>query len=112
VTDEETPEVFFLCSRCRTPTPEADTTVLPGWNPGLGQVITNYRCSVCRDASLAELRSAMAAPEARASFCDFLSRRGYGKDAETIRAASPEQQEAWLLRLVDAVAAGALEFEP
>lgn len=112
MTEEETPEVFFLCSRCRTPTPQREVSVLPGWNAGVQQVITNYRCATCRDASLAELRSAIAAPEARASFCDFLARRGYSKDAETIRAAPPEQQEAWLLRLVDAVESRALEFEP
>ena len=112
MTDEETPEVFFMCSGCRTPTPQAESSVLPGWNAQLGQVITNYRCSACRNASLAELRSALAGAEVRAGFCDFLARRGYAKDAETIRAAPPEQQETWLLRLVDAVESGALELEP
>ena len=112
MTDAETPEVFFLCSRCRTPTPQAECTVLPGWNAGVGQVITNYRCTACRAPSLAELRSAIAEAEVRHSFCDFLARRGYGKDAETIRAAPPEQQQTWLLRLVDAVESGALAFEP
>jgi hypothetical protein len=54
----------------------------------------------------------LADADVRASFCDFLARRGYSKDVETIRAASPEQQETWLLRLVDAVESGALELEP
>jgi len=112
MTDDETPEVFFMCSRCRTPTPQAESAVLPGWNPALRQVITNYRCLACREASLAELRGAIADAEVRGSFCDFLAGRGYGKDAETIRAAPPEQQEAWLLRLVDAVASGALQLAP
>lgn len=46
------------------------------------------------------------------SFCDFLARLGYGKDAETIRVAPPKTQQVYLLRVIDAVQAGQLVFHP
>jgi hypothetical protein len=50
--------------------------------------------------------------EVLSSFCDFLSRHGYGKDAETIRAASFAKQQTHLLAIVDAVQAGDITFGP
>ena len=76
-------------------------------------VLTTYRCDNCWRQSLAELREA-ALSDARVglSFCDLLSRRGYGRDAETIRSAPTELQQTYLLRLIDAIEAGELILEP
>ncbi|HEV8613825.1 MAG TPA: hypothetical protein VGQ73_09940, partial [Gemmatimonadales bacterium] len=78
------------------------------------KTLTTYRCGNCWPRALAELRGAVTSGEAevRISLCDFLARRGYGKDAETIRAAPAGPQQASLLAIVDALQAGHLIFDP
>ena len=110
---EESPEYSLLCSACYTPCAGASAHVMPRWNPDAQTVWTTYRCDNCWHGSLAEMREAVRAhAEVRLGFCDFLARRGYEKDAETIRAAEPELQQTYLIRVIDAVESGALVFEP
>ena len=78
------------------------------------KILTTYRCNNCWLKSLAELRTLVASgeDEVQVSFCDFLARHGYTRDSETIRVASHEQREAWLLSIIDAVQVGDLVFQP
>lgn len=113
--DEEAPESYFLlCSTCHTPCSGADAHVIPRWDPERRKIFTTYRCSNCWLQPLEELRAAVATGECKvlASFCDFLRRQGYRKDADTIRAASSGQQKAYLLAIVDAVQAQKIKFHP
>lgn len=107
-------ELNYLCSGCLTPTPAAESTVIPRWKPEVQQVITSYRCTGCRPQALDDLRAAIASEDDAVSenFCDFLARRGYVRDSETIRSAEPGLRRTYLGRLVDAVESGALVFEP
>lgn len=109
---DEIPEYSLLCSACHTPCTGADAHVIPHWNASMRMVVTTYRCGQCWIGSLAAMRDAMPDAEVRLGFCDFLTRRGYEKDAETIRAAEPELQQTWLIRLIDAIESGDLVFEP
>jgi hypothetical protein len=104
----------LLCSACLTPCPAAEAHVVPRWNPGLRRVITAYRCGNCWVASLVELRSAVASSDAevRSSFCDFLAGRGETQAAELIRGAPPDEQQAKLFRLIDALEAGEITLDP
>jgi hypothetical protein len=111
--DEETPESYFLlCSACYTPCLGVDAQVIPRWNPERRKVFTTYRCGICWLQSLDELRAAVTTEESEvlASFCDFLTRQGFRKDADTIRSASSGQQLAYLLAIVDAVQAEKIKF--
>ena len=54
----------------------------------------------------------IADPDVRSSFCDFLERRGYGRDAETIHQAEPGLQQTYLIRVLDAIESGELILEP
>ena len=113
--EEEIPKSYFLmCSACYTPCPGIDAHVIPRWNPEQRRIFTTYRCGNCWLTSLDELRAAITSGESEvlASFCDFLARQGYSKDADTIRAASSEQQQAYLLAIVDATQAEKLVFHP
>jgi len=113
--EEEIPESYFLmCSACYTPCPGVDAHVIPRWNPERRNVFTTYRCGNCWLPSLDELRVAVTSGESEIleSFCDFLARQGYGKDADTIRATSVEQQQAYLLKILDAVQAEKVIFHP
>ena len=47
-----------------------------------------------------------------ASFCDFLARQGYEKDANAIRSASTEQAREFLLAALDAVREQRIHFRP
>jgi hypothetical protein len=112
---EELPEAYSLmCSGCHSPCSGADAHVIPRWNPTLRKVLTTYRCSNCWVTSLNELRAQVTSGEAevRASFWVFLARHGFTKDAQTIRVAPSEEQEATLLAILDAVQAKRLIFEP
>ena len=111
---EENQESYnLLCSACHTPCSADQAHVVPGWNPAVRRVWTTYRCDNCWRESLAALREAVTSDaEVGPSFCDFLSRRGYGKDAETIRAAPAALQQTYLLRLIDAIETGQLVLEP
>jgi len=76
-------------------------------------MITAYRCGNCWLGSLAELRSVLSsAPEAQLGFCDFLARRGYGKDAAALRAAPAGERLTTLLAVVDALQTERLRFDP
>jgi hypothetical protein len=113
--EEETPSSYsLLCSGCRTPCTGDDAHVVPGWNPRVGRVLTTYRCGNCWRDAIANTREAVTSgpAEVRNSFCEFLERQGYGKDAASIQAASPQQQEVWLLRVLDAVESGQIVFHP
>lgn len=110
---DESPEYSLLCSACYTPCTGAEAHVIPWWNTTARMVVTTYRCEQCWIGSLAELREAVKAEaEVRISFCDFLSRRGYEKDAETIRSAEPDLQQTYLIRVIDAIETGELVFGP
>ncbi|MDQ5840611.1 MAG: hypothetical protein M3537_05600 [Chloroflexota bacterium] len=110
---EESQEYSLLCSACYTPCTGALAHVVPTWNTTMRIVVTTYRCERCWVDSLAEMREAVRADaEVRLSLCDFLSRRGYEKDAETIRAAEAELQQTYLIRVIDAIETGELVFEP
>jgi hypothetical protein len=112
---EELPDSYSLmCSGCHTPCSGADAHVIPRWNPALRKVLTTYRCGNCWVQSLEELRGQVVSgdEEVRASFWDFLARHGFTKDAERLRAAPAEEQEAVLLAIVDAVQDGRLMLEP
>ena len=112
--EENHPSYSLLCSACYTPCSGADSRVIPRWNPELHRVFTAYRCGNCWLRSLAELRAVVTSSEAevQTSFCDFLARHGYSKDAETIRGAPSGQQQAYLLAILDAVQAGTILFHP
>jgi hypothetical protein len=88
--------------------------VIPRWNPERAMVLTTYRCGNCWVSSLSELRALVTAgdPAVHDGMCDFLARHGYTSDAETIRAAPAEQRALYLLRVIDAVQAEVLVFEP
>ena len=111
---EENQEPYsLLCSACYSPCSGDQAHVVPRWNPAVRRVWTTYRCDNCWHQSLAELRDAVTSDaEVGSSFCDFLSRRGYDKDAETIRAAPAALQQTYLLRLIDAIETGQLVLEP
>jgi hypothetical protein len=111
---DELPESYSLmCSGCHTPCTGADAHVIPHWNPAVGKVLTTYRCGECWVEALDQTRGDVVsgAPEVRASFWDFMARRGF-TDAETFRAAPPDRQEATLLAILDAVQSGRLVLEP
>ncbi|HEU5218964.1 MAG TPA: hypothetical protein VFU23_09905 [Gemmatimonadales bacterium] len=111
--DEPEAPYSILCSACYQPCSGAEAHVVPGWNPGMRRVWTTYRCEACWRGTLAYMRTSVSTdPEVRLSFCDFLERRGFGRDAETIRAAEPAQQETWLLRVLDAIESRDLVLEP
>jgi hypothetical protein len=78
------------------------------------KILTTYRCNNCWIESLARLRTLVASgeDEIQMSFCDFLARRGFTKDSETIRVAPLQQRKAYLFAVIDAVQAGDLVFEP
>ena len=112
---EDTEEPYsLLCSACRTPCAGDDAHVIPRWNPAQRRVITAYRCGKCWPAGLEELRVAVSSddPEVRASFADFLERRGYAKDATMLRTAAPAEQLSFLLELIDLLESQRLTFEP
>lgn len=112
--DENQSSYSLLCSACYTPCSGAEAHVIPRWNPEVRRVLTTYRCGNCWLQALSQLRESVTSGEAEvlSSFCDFLSRHGYGKDAETIRAASFTTQQTHLLAIVDAVQAGDITFGP
>jgi len=112
--EESEPPYSLLCSACRTPCSGADAHVIPRWNPDLRRVITAYRCGNCWLAGLEELRAAVRSDDAevRASFADFLARRGYTRDADTLRAAPPGEQLAFLLAIAHALETERITFEP
>ena len=68
-------------------------------------VFTTYRCEKCWLASLDESKEVVNSkdPKVVASFCDFLARQGYEKDADEVRSASPEQACELLLAILDAI---------
>lgn len=103
----------FLCSACYTPCQGADAHVIPRWNPSAHAVLTTYRCGNCWPAALDELRGVFLGEQAepRNSFCDFLTRRGYG-DAAGIMARPADQQLPIFLAIVDALEDGRLRFDP
>jgi hypothetical protein len=103
-----------MCSACRTPCSGADAHVIPKWNREMRRILTTYRCGNCWISSLADLRSVIATGEleVHTSFCDFLARHGYTKDAETIRAFPPEQRQVYLTRVLDAVESQSIIFDP
>ena len=106
-------EYSLLCSACHTPCTGAEAHVIPHWNAVMRMVVTTYRCGRCWIGSLVEMRSAVRTDaDVRLGFCDFLTRRGYEKDAETIRAAEPELQQTYLIRVIDAVQSGDLVLDP
>ena len=112
---EESPAPYnLMCSACYTPCAGADAHVVPNWRAERRTMVTAYRCGGCWPAALAELRSAVNSGDAEVagSFCDFLARHGYERDAGTIRAAPPEQQRAYLLAVVDALESGAVTLQP
>ena len=112
---EEIPESYFLmCSACYTPCPSVDAHVVPRWNPERRNIFTTYRCGNCWLTSLDELRTAVSSGESEilASFCEFLVRQGYSKDANMIRTTSSQQQQVYLLKIVDAVQAKKVIFHP
>ena len=87
--------------------------MVPRWRSDVGGVITAYRCGNCWLASLDELRVALGSDAAvQLAFCDFLARRGYEHDAETLRAAPGAERLTKLLAVVDAVQAERLRFDP
>lgn len=112
--EETVGEHNLLCSACYTPCPAAEAHVVPRWNPELRKVITAYRCGSCWLPSLAELRAVLRAGdgEVQQSFCDFLGRRGYERDAETLRSWPAGERLTGLLRIVDAVEDSTLVFDP
>jgi hypothetical protein len=112
---EEAQEPYnLMCSGCYTPCSGADAHVVPHWRPELHMVFTAYRCGNCWLPALAELRAAVSSGERGlySSFCEFLTRHGYAKDSDMIRAAEPELQRAYQLAIVDAVERGELVFQP
>lgn len=112
--EADPPSYGLLCSGCYTPCAGADSHVVPRWNPHVRRILTSYRCGNCWLPALAETRAAVTSgvTEVRMSFCDFLDRHGYSKQAATIRAASAAEQETVLLGILDAVEAGQLTFLP
>jgi hypothetical protein len=88
--------------------------VIPRWNPQLSRILTTYRCGNCWLSALSELRALVTAGDAAVhqSLCDFLARHGYTKDAEFVRASPAEQRQVYLLKVVDAVEAGVVVFDP
>ena len=113
MTEESEAPYNLLCSACYTPCPAADAHVVPRWRPEERRIITAYRCNNCWRSTLGELRAVIrsGAAELPGSFCDFLVRQGF-TDTDMIRAASPEQQEEYLLVIVDAIESGKLVFHP
>lgn len=111
--DESPAPYNLLCSACYSPSPAEEAHVVPRWHPAERRILTAYRCKNCWLPALAELREVVRSGEAEvpASFCDFLERRRF-TDTDVIRTASQEQQQRYLLVIVDALEAGTLSFEP
>jgi predicted metal-binding protein len=114
MSSEPDPPFSLMCSGCYTPCSGADAHVIPKWNREMRRILTTYRCGKCWGAALVELRAQLASEEAevQTSFCDFLARHGYTKDAEAIRAFPPETRQVYLIKVVDAVEAQANVFDP
>jgi hypothetical protein len=112
--DENEPPYSLLCSGCYTPCSGADAHVVPRWNPGQRRIFTTYRCGNCWVQALDETRAAVTSGDAEVvtSFCEFLARQRFTKDADTIRAAPSEEAQAILLVILDAVQDGRLIFDP
>jgi hypothetical protein len=80
----------------------------------VGRILTTYRCANCWHQAIDDSRMAVRSgdPTVRNSFCDFLVLHGYQRDAATLRAAPPLQQERQLLAILDALQAGQILFDP
>lgn len=113
--EEETEQpVNFMCSGCHTPTPAAQSHVIPFWNSAVKRILTTYRCDNCWHAAIEETRAALNSgePEIIPSFCDFLARQRFTRDAEALRIAPPEQARATLLAILDSTEDGRAIFDP
>jgi hypothetical protein len=104
----------LMCSACYTPCAGADAHVIPHWHTDREMVFTTYRCGNCWLPGLAEMRESInsGAEEVQTSFCDFLARQGYARDAEGIRAMPVAERKAYQLRILDAVEGARIVFHP
>jgi hypothetical protein len=114
MTEEIEAPYSLMCSACYTPCSGADAHVIPHWNTDQEMVFTTYRCGNCWLPGLAEMRESLNSgdPEVQTSFCDFLARQGFTKDAEAIRVMPMAERQAYQLQIVDAVEAGKIVFHP
>lgn len=114
VGEAESASHTLLCSGCYSSCSGPDAHVIPWWNADVQSIFTTYRCEKCWLASLDESQQAVNSkdPKVVASFCDFLARQGYEKDADAIRSASPEQACELLLAVLDAVREKRIQFNP
>jgi len=111
---QEPPSYTLICSACYSHCSGSDAHVIPWWNPDQQSIFTTYRCGTCWLPSLKESQAAVSSkdPAVIASFCDFLARHGYQKDADAIQSASPEEARAVLLMVIDAVRDERIRFSP
>ena len=114
MSEETDPPYSLMCSGCHTPCSGPDAHVIPRWNREEGRILTAYRCGNCWLSPLGELRAALASGDTlvQTSFCDYLARHGYTRDAETMRAFPPEKRRDYLIRVVEAVESQAIIFDP
>jgi len=114
VGEAESPSYTLLCSGCYSSCSGPEVYVIPWWNADQESIFTTYRCEKCWLASLDESQQAVNSkdPKVVASFCDFLARQGYEKDADAIRSASPEQASELLLAVLNAVREKRIYFSP
>ena len=108
------PSYTLVCSACYSTCSGPGAHVIPWWNPDEQNIFTTYRCDKCWLTSIDETQQAVNSkdPKLVASFCDFLARQGYEKDANAIRSASTEQACAALLTVLDAVREKRIHFSP
>src|SRR6185436_9000466 len=114
VAKQESPSHTLLCSGCYSSCSGPEAHVIPWWNADQQSIFTTYRCENCWLASLDDSQQAINSKDPRvvASFCDFLARQGYEKDANAIRSASTEQAREFLLAVLDAVREKRIHFSP
>jgi len=114
VADQESPSYTLVCSTCLSTCSGPEAHVIPWWNPDERNIFTTYRCEKCWLPSIDETQEAVNSKDPRvlASFCDFLVRHGYEKDARAIRSASREQACTILLSILDAVREKRIHFSP
>jgi len=114
VIEPQSPSYTLICSACLSQCSGSDAHVIPWWNAGEKSIFTTYRCGKCWLASINETQEAVSSkdPKVLASFCEFLVRQGYEKDARAIRSESREQACAILMTILEAVREERIRFSP